>query len=159
MRQALEPTVLPLGGGPDGKSPMLVRKGEAVGYCVYAMHRRKDLYGNDADEFRPDRWDNDPQQEPDLRNIGWGYLPFNGGPRVCLGRKWFRYSLLRYAIADGRVEEFAMLEASYTIVRLLQTFGTIELAEAESEYEKTYPKHTVTLVVASANGCKVRLAS
>ncbi len=87
MRQALKPTILPLGGGPDGQSPILVRKGEAVGYCVYAMHRRKDLYGDDADEFRPDRWDNDPEHGPDLKDIGWGYLPFNGGPRVCLGRK------------------------------------------------------------------------
>lgn len=87
MRQALKPTILPLGGGLDGKSPMLVRKGEAVGYCVYAMHRRKDLYGDDADDFRPDRWDNDSKHGPDLSNIGWGYLPFNGGPRVCLGRK------------------------------------------------------------------------
>lgn len=87
MRQALKPTILPLGGGTDGKSPILVRKGEAVGYCVYAMHRRKDLYGGDADEFRPDRWDNFSKQGPDLSHIGWGYLPFNGGPRACLGRK------------------------------------------------------------------------
>lgn len=50
-----------------------------------------------------------------------------------------------------------MLEASYAIVRLLQTFRSVELAEGNIEYEKTYPKHTVTLVVASADGCKVRL--
>lgn len=87
MRQALRPTVLPVGGGPEGKAPMLVREGEAVGYCVYAMHRWKDLYGDDADEYRPDRWDRDPKEGPDLSKIGWGYLPFNGGPRVCLGRR------------------------------------------------------------------------
>ena len=52
-----------------------------------------------------------------------------------------------------------MLEASYAIVRLLQTFGKIQLAEGESPYEQSYPKHTVTLVIASANGCKVRLGS
>ncbi|KAL6720966.1 hypothetical protein ACLMJK_000066 [Lecanora helva] len=129
------------GGGSDGKCPMLVRKGEAVGYCVYAMHRRKDLYGNDADEFRPDRWDENAVDGPDLSKIGWGYLPFNGGPRVCLG------------------QEFAMLEASFAIVRLLQTFSEIELAGEETAYEKLYPQHTVTLVIASANGCKVRLST
>lgn len=50
-----------------------------------------------------------------------------------------------------------MLEASYGIVRLLQTYRSFELVEGDTDYEKTYPKHTVTLVVASANGCKVRL--
>ena len=85
MRQATKTTVLPVGGGPDGSSPLLIRKGEAVSYSVYAMHRRKDLYGDDADRFRPDRWESD--SGPDLRDIGWGYLPFNGGPRVCLGRE------------------------------------------------------------------------
>ena len=86
MRQALKATVLPVGGGSDGKSPILLRRQEAVGYSPYVMHRRKDLYGEDADQFRPDRWDPDPPKGPDLTNIGWGYLPFNGGPRVCLGR-------------------------------------------------------------------------
>ena len=86
MRQTMKSTVLPVGGGPDGSSPILVRKWEAVSYSVYAMHRRKDLYGEDADQFRPDRWDPSSGKGPDLRNIGWGYLPFNGGPRICLGR-------------------------------------------------------------------------
>ncbi|QDS75149.1 hypothetical protein FKW77_007922 [Venturia effusa] len=51
-RMALRTTTLPIEGGPSGTSPVMVRKGEAVGYCVYAMHRRRDIYGEDADEFR-----------------------------------------------------------------------------------------------------------
>ena len=81
-REAISLTTLPIGGGPDGKSPILVRPGEGVGYCVYAMHRRKDIYGDDADAFRPERWEGDS-----LKDIGWAYLPFNGGPRLCLGRE------------------------------------------------------------------------
>ena len=56
-----------------------------------------------------------------------------------------------------RSEEFAYLEATYTIVRLLQTFKNIELVDEETADERAHPKHTITLVVASANGCKVRL--
>jgi Cytochrome P450 len=82
---AREDTVLPLGGGEDEKSPILVKKGQFVLLPVYAIHRRKDLYGEDADTFRPERW-LDTQDEKGLR-MGWAYLPFSGGPRVCPGRK------------------------------------------------------------------------
>ena len=84
---ASKDTTIPRGGGPDGNLPVLIRKGQAVSYFVYGMHRRKILYGEDADFFRPERWDPDVDNEVDLKNIGWSYLPFNGGPRVCLGRK------------------------------------------------------------------------
>lgn len=87
-RTAHQTTILPLGGGPDGQSPVLVRRGENVAYCVYAMHRRKDLYGHDAEDFRPERWeDKDLPLYRNSVNAVWGYLPFSGGPRVCLGRK------------------------------------------------------------------------
>jgi cytochrome P450 len=80
-RTALRMTTLPTGGGEDGKSPILVRPGEAVTYFIYAIHRREDLYGPDAEKFRPERWEGEA-----LKDIGYGYLPFNSGPRVCLGR-------------------------------------------------------------------------
>jgi hypothetical protein len=56
-RMAINDTVLPLGGGPDGKSPIFIKAGTQVNYHVYAMHRREDLYGKDADEFKPERWE------------------------------------------------------------------------------------------------------
>lgn len=98
-RTALEATTLPTGGGPDGTKPVMIRKGEAVGYSVYVMHRLKKLYGADADSFRPERWDPDVKNAVDLKNIGWGYLPFNGGPRICLGRKF------AYLSIDGTLED------------------------------------------------------
>lgn len=84
-RQAHEDTVLPLGGGDDEGSPILVKKGQLVVLDMYVIHRRKDLYGEDADVFRPERW-LDTEDQKGLR-MGWGYLPFSGGPRVCIGRK------------------------------------------------------------------------
>ena len=72
----------------------MIRKGEAVGYSVYVMHRMKKLYGKDADDFRPERWDPDVDNAVNLKNIGWGYLPFNGGPRICLGRESFVLDML-----------------------------------------------------------------
>lgn len=51
-----------------------------VSYNVFAMHRRTDLWGSDARSFRPERWEENAKH-------GWEYLPFNGGPRICLGRE------------------------------------------------------------------------
>jgi cytochrome P450 len=86
-RTANKTTILPTGGGPDRTAPVLIPKGSTVAYSVYAMHRRPDLYGMDAELFRPERWDEDMPMHRDKTNAAWGYLPFNGGPRICLGRK------------------------------------------------------------------------
>lgn len=136
-RTALKTTTLPLGGGPDGQSPILIRKGEPVGYCVYAMHRRKDLYGEDAMEFKPERWEDGKL----LKHVGYGYLPFNGGPRLCLG------------------QDFALLEAGYTIARIIQQFPSITIPEGEDTIQVGKEKQTLTLVVAPADGCRVQLRS
>jgi len=55
--EATEDTFLPVGGGADGKSPVFIPKGLLVNHSVYAMHRRKDIYGPDAETFRPERWE------------------------------------------------------------------------------------------------------
>ncbi|KAL1882906.1 hypothetical protein Daus18300_000544 [Diaporthe australafricana] len=133
-REALRLTTLPVGGGPDGKAPILVRPGQAVGYCVYSMHRRKDIYGEDADAFRPERW-----EEHSLKDVGWAYLPFNGGPRLCLG------------------QDFALLEVSYTLCRVIQAFPYLSVPESEPRVEVGQERQTLTLVVASADGCRLSL--
>lgn len=81
---AITDTVLPVGGGQDGKSPLLVPAGTNVGWNLFAIHRREDLYGDDAAEFKPERWET-------LRP-GWEYLPFNGGPRICIGREFSTFA-------------------------------------------------------------------
>lgn len=104
-RAATRDTTLPRGGGEDGQSPIFIRKGQAVIYSTHVMHRRKDLWGPDADDFKPERWAN--------RKPGWEYIPFNGGPRICIG------------------QQFALTEAGYVLVRLLQRFDQIEDVNAD----------------------------
>jgi cytochrome P450 len=127
-RFANKDTTIPFGGGPDGKSPVYIPKGGIVTYSVWVMHRRKDIYGQDADQFRPERW----APEENLRP-GWAYLPFNGGPRICVG------------------QQFALTEASYTIVRLLQEFKGIEDRDGTPWVEQ------LALTVASAKGVQVAM--
>ena len=120
------------------------------------MHRRKDLYGDDAEDFRPERWDSDdlPLKNHGI-NTAWGYLPFNGGPRVCLG------------------QDFGLMEASYATVRILQTFPKIEAGGFERPQVQSWQgyssHHTnavdriskerqkMTLVMSLGDGCPLRL--
>ena len=56
-RTAATDTILPKGGGPDGESPLFVSKGTDFSLWIYAVHHRKDIWGPDADDFKPERWD------------------------------------------------------------------------------------------------------
>lgn len=118
-------TYLPLGGGPEGRDPLFIAAGEEVMYSVYTMHRRPEIFGADADKYRPERWE---KLKP-----GWGYIPFNGGPRICIG------------------QQFALTEAGYTVVRVLQEFEGIECRD-ERAFEEG-----LTLTMASFHGTKVGL--
>jgi cytochrome P450 len=124
-RRATKDTTLPRGGGPDGLSPVYIKRDQEVNYAVHVMHRRTDIWGADANEFRPERWEG--------RKLGWEFLPFNGGPRICLG------------------QQFALTEAGFVIVRLLQRFGGVENMDAEETVRHQYSLTT------SPKRCAVRL--
>lgn len=102
FRVALQDTMLPHGS--DGASPVFVGKGSVVLYSAYTLHRLEKFWGPDAAQFRPERW-----AEPGIHAAHtWEYLPFNGGPRICLG------------------QQFALTETAYTVVRILQSFSDIK---------------------------------
>lgn len=84
MRFAVRPTILPRGGGPDGRSPWLLRKGQGIGWSTYHMHRSEALYGPDARVYRPERWE-DGTLLHRVHDMGAGFLDFHTGPRLCLG--------------------------------------------------------------------------
>lgn len=111
-KQAIRDTILPTGGGSDRKSPIFVPKGGIVFYNFRSSMRDEGVYGADAAEFRPERW-----ADPSLRP-GWSFVPFNGGPRTCLGRM------------------YAQSECAYITVRLLQTFSKLENRDDKPWTEK-----------------------
>ncbi|KFX90029.1 hypothetical protein V490_06693 [Pseudogymnoascus sp. VKM F-3557] len=126
VRLALKDTTLPFGGGKDGKSPIGVLKDTPIAYSTLVMQRRKDLYPvNDApnmgvEYFNPDRW-NGWQPKP------WTYIPFNGGPRLCIG------------------QQFALTNMGYTIVRMLQRFDRVDSFMPEGPLGKPAMKADIVL--------------
>lgn len=69
-------------------------------YSVHGLQRSAAVVGPDANDWDPSRWDRwapKPGQ----------FLPFNMGPRICLGRN------------------FGQLQIQYVLVRILQEFEGI----------------------------------
>jgi len=58
--------------------------GTVVGCNAWTVHRDKNIYGPDADEFRPERWlAEDKEYVRRMENLSFA---FGGGPRVCIGK-------------------------------------------------------------------------
>jgi cytochrome P450 len=78
-----------------------------VNYSTLAMQRREELYPEPSasfapvHEFSPERWGVWTPRS-------WQYVPFNGGPRICIG------------------QQFALTEMAYVTTRILQRFGSLE---------------------------------
>ncbi|RFU30047.1 hypothetical protein B7463_g6277, partial [Scytalidium lignicola] len=125
-RKAVRDTTLPEGGGPDHSQPIAIRKGEAIGYSAYVLQRRHDLWGEDADEFKPERWEG--------RKLGWDFIGFSGGPRICLG------------------QQYALNEAAFVVARFMQRFDKLEYLGSKGRIAKR-----LTLTLTPKDGVKVRL--
>lgn len=118
VRHALVDTTLPRGGGPDGLSPIGMPAGTRIVYSTMLMQRRRDLYPPppapssnqekqtapyfDPLHFHPERWTTGNWQPKP-----WHFIPFNGGPRICLG------------------QQFATIEMGYTVTRILQHYSEV----------------------------------
>ena len=72
-----------------------------LAYSVLGLQRSQSVVGEDADEWNPSRWETWTPESTQ-------YIPFNIGPRICLGRN------------------FGQLQVEYTLARILQEFETIE---------------------------------
>ena len=68
---------------PDGYA---VNKGDMVHYQPYQMGRMQFLWGADAEEFRPERFeDGGARAEVDFRGTDFEFVPFGAGRRICPG--------------------------------------------------------------------------
>ncbi|RAO69194.1 uncharacterized protein BHQ10_005206 [Talaromyces amestolkiae] len=93
-------TSFPTGGGPSGREPVHLLAGERVAYSVMGLQRNPDIVGPDADQWRPSRWETWTPSTSE-------FIPFNMGPRICLGRN------------------HGLQQIEYVFVRLLQEFEKV----------------------------------
>ena len=96
-----------------------VRRGQAIVVILPALHRDPHVWGEDADEFNPDRWEFD--RASTLPANAW--KPFGNGQRSCIGRG------------------FALQEATLFVAMLLQRF---DLMPGDPNYQMKL-KETLTI--------------
>ena len=80
-------------------------------------------------EFYPERWECWTPKP-------WTYIPFNGGPRICIG------------------QQFALTQMGYTVVRILQQFERVENFGGGGEVGKG-PKMRCEVVMSPGEGVRV----
>ncbi|KAH8885376.1 cytochrome P450 [Thozetella sp. PMI_491] len=101
------PKKVPAGGDTvvvEGES-FFLPGGTNVAYAVWALHRSKDLFGEDAELFRPERWLVEKDEEKLSRMNRAHDIMFGYGKYQCLGRP------------------IAIMEIGKTIFELLRNFN------------------------------------
>ncbi|KAJ7636383.1 cytochrome P450 [Roridomyces roridus] len=96
IRQAMADDVLPLRksyADRNGRtySSISIRKGTVIRIPIACVHYDKELWGEDAEEFRPERWDDLPEVALTIPGVWAHLLTFISGPHNCIG---FRFSLI-----------------------------------------------------------------
>jgi cytochrome P450 len=107
----------------------MISRGTMCQYSPFVMQRRVDLFGPTVNDFDPMRWDG-------WTPVPWTYIPFNGGPRICLG------------------QNFAMTEMAYAIARMCQEFERIE---ERSGAERGTVGYRTDIILTPVKGVKVGL--
>jgi len=68
-----------------------VTKGQTMTIPILPINRAKSLWGEDASEFKPERWQNVPEAVAAVPGVWGNMLTFLGGPKACIG---YRFTLV-----------------------------------------------------------------
>lgn len=104
-------------------------KGAHILIVNFVLHRRKDVWGKDANKFNPENFspENVSKRDP------YCFLPFGAGPRMCIGN--------RYAMLSAKIETMRMIKAFRFSTKLKESELKMKLAFTG----KMSTKHLVTI--------------
>nr|CAB3458723.1 unnamed protein product [Digitaria exilis] len=111
-----------------------VPEGAILTIPIATIHRDKEVWGEDAGEFRPERFENGVTRAAKHPNA---LLSFSSGPRSCIG------------------QNFAMIEAKAVVAMILQRF-TLELSpkyvHAPMDVLTLRPRHGLPMLLKRVGG-------
>lgn len=108
---------------PEGNAPVEIgghvfKGGDVLSVPSYTIHHSKEIWGPDADDFVPERWDParlTPRQKA-------AFIPFSTGPRACVGRNVAEMELLVicatvFRMFDWQLQQEGPMETSEGFLR------------------------------------------
>lgn len=110
---------------------LFIPKGLSLWIPVLAIHHDKSMWGEDANEFNPERFAGGAAE---ACKHPMGYLPFSMGPRSCVG------------------QNFAMMEAKVVLAMILSRYGfqlSANYRHAPVFVLTLKPKHGVPIIIHS----------
>ncbi|KAF7305278.1 hypothetical protein HMN09_00778800 [Mycena chlorophos] len=78
-----------------------IQKGQVIRLPIVEVNTSEDVWGPDALEFRPDRWDDIPATASSVPGVWANQFTFLAGPHHCIG--------FRFALAELKVILFTLL--------------------------------------------------
>ncbi|KAF9803876.1 hypothetical protein IEO21_09549 [Rhodonia placenta] len=110
-----------------------IDKGTAFPIPILGMNRSKTLWGEDAREFRPERWGSVPEAAQQIPGVWSNLMTFIGGPRACIG---YRFSLIEMKALIFTLVRAFEFEMAVPVEDITKKIGLVQRPFVRSEMEK-----------------------
>ncbi|KAK7037870.1 cytochrome P450 [Favolaschia claudopus] len=131
-RMAMEEDVLPLSKPYIDKNgetqvSVVIPKGQLIHIPVLAINTDAEIWGLDAKEWKPERWENIPKDASNIPTVWANLMTFFAGPHNCVG---FRFAVLEVkallfavvrafeiekAVPEGGIRPAALLQRPFVV--------------------------------------------
>ncbi|KAL1726664.1 cytochrome P450 [Schizophyllum commune] len=129
------------------RGQIVVKKGQQFMLSIHNLHRAKEVWGEDADEFRPQHWENLPDTVKSVPSI-WSHLfTFSGGPHACIG--------FRFSIAEIKAILFVLVRSFEFELAVDPSDIKVRTAAVQRPALKSEPQSTAQLPVTVRKLCEV----
>jgi cytochrome P450 len=118
---------------PDGT---FLPKDSIIVWCIWAVNRSERMWGADAASFRPRRWLDDDGRF--VAKSAFEFPVFNGGPRLCLGKR------------------MAELMGAYLLISIVRDFEFEEVRDGANPEKERLSQNSLTLPMQDGLPCKVK---
>ncbi|VDC05284.1 unnamed protein product [Peniophora sp. CBMAI 1063] len=111
--------------GTDGKimSEIHLSKGDMVMFPIQVLNRMEEYWGDDAQQFRPERWSQLPDTVKDLPGVFSNMLTFFAGTHACIGYRFSIAEMKALLFTIVRSFEFELAVAPMDIMRKTMIVG------------------------------------
>ncbi|GBE88427.1 cytochrome P450 [Sparassis crispa] len=111
-----------------------IAKGSNIFIPILAVNRSKALWGDDAHEFRPDRWiEGVPEAVASIPGVWGNLMSFLGGPHACIG---YRFSLIEMKCLVFTLVRAFEYELAVPVEEIMRKSGIVTRPLLRNEKEK-----------------------